>query len=110
MAKKIIIIGASVSPIIYNINVVFWYPITSGQKTTTGTSAWPGASAAENTALQNGSVLEELQSFQFPIGMSTTNMKAQLDQYWTNRNANLNGIGPGLFANIYEDSVTGWSA
>ena len=110
MAKKIIVIGATTSPIIYNVNVLFWYPITSGQKSTTGVSAWPGASAVENTAIQNGSVLEEQQSFQFPIGTTTANMKAYLDQYWTNRNSNLNGVGPGLFANVFEDSVTGWSA
>jgi hypothetical protein len=110
MSKKIIVIGASISNAIYNIQVVLWYPITSGQKTTTGVSTWAGASTAENSALQNGSVLEEVQNFQFPVNLPTTEIKIYLDQYWTNRNSNLGGVGPGLFANVFEDSITGWSA
>jgi hypothetical protein len=110
MAKQIIVLGASTDPILTSISCVFWYPITSGTKAQANGSLWANASAAENTAIQNGTVLEESRGFQFPSGLTAANIKAFLVQYWTNRNAQINGVGPGLFANVFDDSVTGWSA
>lgn len=109
MAKEIIVLGTSTDPVVMTVDCVFWYPITSGQKATSG-SVWSGASTAENTAIQGGSVLEEVRSFQFPVGFATANIKAYLVQYWVNRNTQINGVGPGLYQNVYDDSVTGWSA
>jgi len=110
MAKQIIVLGVSTTPLLNNINCVFWYPITSSAKAVSGISTWPGASAAENAAIQNGSVLEETGSFQIPVGFGSVNTKAFLLQYWTNRNTQLNGVGPGFLANVFDDSITGWSA
>ena len=89
---------------------VFWYPISSGGLAQASGSAWSGASAGENTAIQNGSVLEEQQTFQFPVGTTPANIEAQLLQLWTNRNTQLGGKGPAQFAGVFNDSATGWSA
>lgn len=110
MSKRIINLGASVSGTNLIVNAVFWYPITSGAKTQTNGSLWSGASAVENTAIQNGTVLEEQQNYSFPLGTSGPAIEAQLLQAWINRNAQINGQGPALFANVFNDSVTGWSA
>ena len=110
MAKEIIILGATQNSLWTNVNAVFWYAITSGAKTQTNGSLWSGAITAENTAIQAGTVLEEQNFFQFPTGLATANMKAFLLQYWTNRNAQVNGVGPGLYQNVFDDSITGWSA
>jgi len=91
------------------VNVVLWYPITSGQKTTSGISAWPNASTAENAAIQNGSVLEEAASFQFPVGLPAASIEAYLLQYWTNRNNQLGGVGPGQYQNFGYNG-TAWVA
>ena len=109
MANQIIVLGSQNSGVMLNINLVFWYPITSGQKTVVGVSAWPNASVAENTAIQNGSILEEQQSFQFPIGLSAATIEAYLLQYWTNRNTQINGVGPGQFQNFGYNG-TAWVA
>jgi hypothetical protein len=110
MSKQIIILGVSTTPVINAVSAVFWYPITSGKQTVTGVSAWSGASAAENSAIQSGSVLEEQRNFDFPVGLPAATIKSFLLQYWTNRNTQLNGVGPALFSGVYDDSVTGWSA
>lgn len=110
MAKQIIILGVSTTPVLQSINCVLWYPITSGKVAVSGVSTWSGASAAENTAIQNGSVLEEVNSFQFPVGYATASIKTFLQQYWANRNTAINGVGPGLYNGVFDDSATGWSA
>jgi hypothetical protein len=110
MAKQIIILGVSTDPVINNVSAVFWFPITSGKLITAGVSAWSGASAAENAAIQSGSVLEEQRNFQFPTGTPTATMKAFLQQYFTSRNTQISGVGPAQFNGVFDDSVTGWSA
>jgi hypothetical protein len=54
--------------------------------------------------------LEEQQGYFFPLGVTGAAIEAQLLQAWTNRNAQINGQGPALFANVFNDSITGWSA
>lgn len=110
MAKQIIILGTNQNSLWTTLSVVLWYPIASGAKTITGGSAWSGASAPELTAIQNGTVLEEQNSFQFPTNLPTATMKAFLQQYYANRNAQINGVGPGLYQNVFDDSISGWSA
>jgi hypothetical protein len=110
MAKQIIIIGAAADNIMLNVSCVFWFPVTSGVKTQSSGSVWTGASTAENTAIQNGSVQEEPTSFSFPVGLAAANVKAFLLQYWTNRNARIAGVGQALYSGVFDDSVSGWSA
>lgn len=110
MSKQIIVLGVTTTPVIQNVQCVFWFPITSGKLVVTGVSVWAGASAAENSAIQSGSVVEEVSGFQFPVGFPTAEMKVFLQSYWTNRNTAINGVGPGLYNSVFWDSVTGWSA
>jgi hypothetical protein len=110
MAKQIVVLGAAQNSLWTNVIVATWFPITSGAKTVTTGSVWGLASAGENAAIQAGTVLEESNSFQFPTNLPVANVKAFLLQYWNNRNAQINGIGPGLYQNVFDDSITGWSA
>jgi hypothetical protein len=110
MAKKIIILGASISGVNINVNCVFWYPITSGALALASGSVWPGASTAENTAIQNGSVLEQQLTLSFPVGTPSASIEALLLLQWTNTNGQLGGKGPAQFAGVFNDSVSGWSA
>lgn len=109
MAKEIIILGASADSIMLNVNALFWFSITSGAQPQANGSAWGGASALENQAIQNGAVLEEQKTFSFPTGLVPTAIKAFLVQYWNNRNAELGGQGPALFGGVNFDSTAGWS-
>jgi hypothetical protein len=109
MANQIIILGSNINSVFTTVSLVFWYPITTGALATGGVSAWPKASAAENAAIQAGTILEEQQSFQFPTGLTAAQMETYLLQYWTNRNAQLNGQGPGMFQNVGYNG-TAWVA
>ena len=109
MANQIIVLGSTVNSVMLTVNVVLWYPITSGQKATSGVSAWPNASTAENAAIQNGNIVEEVNAFQFPVGTSAAVIEAYLLQYWTNRNTQIGGIGPGLYQNFGYNGIA-WVA
>lgn len=110
MAKQIIVLGTSQNGTTQSISATFWYAITSSPQTRTAGSVWAGASAAENTAIQAGTVLEEVQSFQFPVGTATATIKDVLNKAWTQRNNALGGIGPAQYNGVFFDSATGWSA
>lgn len=109
-AKQIIVLGQSQNGTTVTISAAFWYPITTGALAQTKGSVWTGASAAENTAIQNGTVLEEVQNFTFPVNTTATTIKDVLNKAWTQRNTALGGVGPNQFNGIFFDSVTGWSA
>jgi len=110
MAKQVIVLQRSTNGTQQTIQAAFWFAITSGAAPVTANSAWAGASAAENQAIQNGSVLEEVQALTVPIGLAAANIKATLQQAWTERNNQLAGIGPNVFSGVFFDSGTGWSA
>lgn len=110
MAKQIVVLGQSQNGTSINISAIFWYPITSGLQTRTSGSSWNGATAAENTAIQNGSVLEEMGSYSFPVGTNATTIKDVLNKAWAQRNATIGGIGPATYNGVFFDSGTGWSA
>jgi hypothetical protein len=110
MAKQIIVLGMSQSGTQEVIQAAFWYAITQGALTRTSGSVWTGATTAENTAIQSGAVLEEVQSFPFPVGTATITIKDVLNKAWAQRNTALGGIGPAQFNGVFFDSSTGWSA
>lgn len=110
MAKQIIVLGKTTNGATDNLSLVFWYAISSGALVRTNGSEWSGASTAENTAIQNGTVLEEQQAFSFPVGTATTTIKDVLNKAWALRNSQINGIGPAQYAGVFFDSSTGWSA
>ncbi len=47
------------------------------------TSAWSGATAADNTALQNGSVVEKVSSQRVPQGTTLAQFETFLQNQWT---------------------------
>lgn len=112
--KRIIVLTKNGSESEVTYSVLFWFSITSGIRTQSAGSLWVpngssvGASAAENTAIQNGTVLEESQSFTFPVSTPVADIENVLLQAWTNRNTQINGVGPNQFYGAFNDSVTGW--
>ena len=109
MAKQIIVLSSTSNGTTASYNFLFWFVITSGALSA-GNSAWTGASGAENTALNNGSVKEEVVSYNFPVGTATATINSVVNQAWTERNAQINGIGPNIFYGVFYDSITAWSA
>lgn len=108
---KVIVLGKSTSGSFDTFNLLFWFDITSGAKASVNGSAWPNATAGDNAAIQNGSVLEEPQSITFPAGLAALNpasVEAYIAQAWNNRNAELNGVGPAQFVNITESPTGAW--
>src|SRR5277367_6269330 len=100
MAKEIIVLSQSSNGTQVNYNGLFWFAITSKAVPQTAGSAWvaeagvsTGPSGAENTAIQNGSVKEEPWGYSFPVATPISAIEAFLQQAWTNRNAQLNGVG-----------------
>jgi hypothetical protein len=110
MAKQIVILGYTQDQQITNVDCVFWFPVSSGQLAQADGSVWAGASTAESTAIQNGSVLEERRVVSFPTGLDVTSMKATLQSAWNSRNTAIAGKGPSLFNGVFLDGTTGWSA
>jgi hypothetical protein len=110
MAKQIVVLSQDSNGTEVSYTVALWFPITSGARVQTSGSVWTGASAAENSAIQAGTVKEETVGRSFPVGTTAAAIKSVLQQMWTERNAQINGIGPNVFYGIFFDSVTGWSA
>jgi len=111
MAKQAIVLGVNQSSLFTSVSAVFWFPVTQSgtAKAVSGGSAWSGATAGENTAIQNGTVIEEQQSFQFPTGLAAASIKDFLLTYWTRRNAQIGGVGPNLYNGVFVDAGV-WSA
>lgn len=109
MAKQIVPMNIAVSESQTVYTIAFWYPISSGIRTQGNGSAWTpngaslGASAAEHAAIQAGTILEEVESFPFPTGTPIADVQAVLLAKWTNRNAQLGGVGPNKFYGIAYD-------
>lgn len=112
---QVIVLSESVSGTNVTYSILFWIPITANPVPQTAGSIWTasgasaGASSAQNTAIQAGSIREEAESFEFPVGTPVSAIEAILQQAWTNRNGQINGQG----ANQYYGSFwngTAWGA
>jgi hypothetical protein len=115
MAKQIIIQRVAKGPGgDLDIQYLFWLAVPTGQEiplAATVTSAWTGASALENTALQNGTVIEEAHETQVPTGTTKAAIENGLLNHFNNRQAQLNARqNPNQYYGVFFDSVTGWSA
>lgn len=107
--KQMIVIKQATNGADVCYTIANWYVITTGQQAQTAGSVWTGASAAENTSIQNGSILEEINTQCFPVGQDVTSIKSVLQKFWSVRNGQIGGIGPAQFQGVFFDSVTGWS-
>jgi len=110
MAKQIICMGMTSDGIEQQFSVLFWFSIATGVKPQPNGSAWSGASASENAAIEAGTVLEVAESYTFPTGITVAAIKTYLQQEWTNRNTQIAGAGPATDQGVFFDSATGWSA
>lgn len=113
MAKQIIILetnpqaGGRIS-----VQAVYWYPVAIGKRVPVANlqSAWKDASAAEITALQDGSVYEEVHTLLFPEGTTAASIKAGLIADRTSRGTYLASLPFKLQYNgVYYDNGV-WSA
>jgi hypothetical protein len=93
---------------------LFWLPVPAGQQiplTLTTVSAWTGATAVDNTAIQNGTVIEEVHEAQFPVSMTKAQIQAAIVAAYNTRTAQFAARqNPNQYFGIFFDSVTGWSA
>lgn len=92
--------------------IYWWFPITSGAASQAAGSAYTGTvnpvTTPENTAIQNGTIYEEVTTECFPVGTSNATMESTFQTKWTVRNTQINGVGTNVFIGHYFDSSTGW--
>ena len=114
-AKQIIVLTEETNETEVSYGVLFWFPITLNPLARTAGSTWTasgssaGATAAENTAVQNGSILEEEHSYSFPVGTPVSAIQAILQAAWAKRNAQIAGQGANQYYGDYFDG-TAWGA
>lgn len=106
---EVIALDESFSETSFTLRFAFWFPITKNPTpqpgsagsvwTASGTSA--GATVAQNTAIQNGTILEEVRTFTFPVGTPVAAIEAVVQQAWIERNAQINGQGANQFYGDY---------
>ena len=110
--KQVIALSVSYTETEFTINFAFWFPITKNPVPQTAGSAWvpsgasAGASAAENQAIQAGTIREEGYSHTFPVGTPIAAIEAIVQQAWTERNAQINGQGANQFYGNFFDGVS----
>lgn len=113
--KQVIVLNQTSNGTDVTYNVLFWYPITANLVTRTSGSLWvasgtsTGATTAEHTAIQNGSILEESGSVTVPVGTPIAAIQAILQQKWAKRNTQIAGQGTNQFyGNFWDGGI--WSA
>lgn len=112
--KRVIVLTQSSTETQVSYSGLFWIPVSSGIRTQTAGSSWVpngtslGAIAAENTAIQTGSILEVSWGYSFPVNTPVATIESFLQQAWTNKNAQVNAIGPNQFYGFFYDGVA-WS-
>lgn len=91
----------------FTVQAYFWNVTASGVLQSGRLSAWPGASAAENSAIAAGNIVERPYTDTAPIGTSLVTEEQRLVLWWTAyQNELAGGIQPGAFNGNYYD--TGW--
>jgi len=113
--KRIIVLTQSTNETQVGYSGLFWIPVASGVRTQTTGSAWlangssTGATSAENTAILNGTIAEVAWDYSFPVGTPVATIEAFLQQAWTNKNDEVNGIGANQYYGSWWDG-TAWSS
>jgi len=92
-------------------NVVLWADVPSARqsfyvKPATFVSAWPGAQTTDNTALQNGSVSELVQSVRMATGATAIALEQACQTAWSNYQAFITGYNPWSRYNSTWDGTT----
>ena len=97
MAKQIIILAAHDHAATDNpmtvYDVAYWLAVPTARQPfyadPNATSAWSGASAGEIAALQNGSVVEMVFTYQVSGTQTLTQIKTALQNIWTTLQSNI---------------------
>ena len=84
------------------INYVLWADVPAARQPhyadanspPTKVSAWPGATPADNAALQNGSVAERVDSQRTPKGTGMAAVQSQLETNWQAYQSEINAYNP----------------
>ena len=95
------------------VNVLNWYAVTAQAAVPgPGQSQWSGASVAENSAISNGTVIEEAIQYSYAATTTEPTIKADLLARWgVRQTAITSAVNPNSFYGIYYDpSASGWSA
>lgn len=111
MAKQIIILRVTKGPGgDDNVSYLFWLAVASGREVpgVNPTSAWSGASLLENTAIANGSVIEEPYSRQYPVSATATQIRNDLVAKFNARQAEIAALpDPNKYNGRFYDPATG---
>jgi hypothetical protein len=98
------------------IRCVFWYPVIGVTRQIPIPGFKSNAPAAnvsvqDQADLESGALLEEMLVFAFPTSYTTAQMKALINQRYTDKAAAI-AADPAkrAFYGVFFDSVTGWSA
>jgi hypothetical protein len=93
---------------------VFWLPISTGALPQTNGSIWTavsgvsaGASSAENTAIEAGTVKETPFTLNFPLGTPIATIQTTLLQAYTEAAASTSTQGPAQYYGTYYNG-TSW--
>src|SRR5262245_61691808 len=115
MAKKIIVLNTSSMESAGNaqnrvVNAIFWVDVpvarVSSYANASLVSAYKDASAAENLALQTGSVTEKSFTKEYPVGTTLNSIKTDLEAELVKFQAFTNDYNPGKFFGSFFDGTT----
>ena len=108
MAKKIIILER-LSTQNSSFRVAYWADAPAARQTFYAdpikVSAWGGASAAENTALQDGSVVERVETSSVEGQKTRAEVKTILEARWAGFQAEINAANPWNFYGSFWDGT-----
>lgn len=82
-AQQVLVLGITVANGILTATELFWNTTITPVPCSLCTSQWPAATAAQIAAIQAGTTLESVQTFNFPITTSTTALNAAVVSRYT---------------------------
>ncbi len=116
-AKRIIILDNKTQPTLGNeaprvYRAAFWADVPVARQpfyVTTAVSAWAGAAAADNTAIQSGAVAERVVIATLPFNVTLLAAQTALQTMWTDYQAEITAANPWNRYGSFWDGAT-WTA
>lgn len=110
MSKQIIVLDQNSGEVgTFSLRVAFWIPQNPALPNPGITaSSWSGASNPELVALQNGTILEVVRAYTFPIATPVATVKSTLNAAYAALVAAL--PSKSAYYGVFYDSVSFWSA